>query len=111
MSTTNDDKEWDMLTNNIINRNRQKSDYDVDYMVINNTSTHNLEYNSQEANEACSATFSNPDKITITDGITGYVISEISLHNIDNAILHNIWCQQPCSSPFPSNNKDDLVNN
>ena len=109
MDIIDDDKEWDMSTN-IINMNHQQSDPNVDYMVINNINTHNLECGSQEATKVCTATFSYPDKITTMDEITGHIISEINLQNTDKVTLHNIENQQSCSSPFSSNNKDDMVN-
>ena len=72
MNTTNDDEEWDIST-----------------------------YSSREINKVRSATFSHPDKITITDGNTGHFISEISLHTTDNVTLHNIGNKTTYSPPFP----------
>ena len=37
-----------------------------------------------------SATFAHPEKITITDGNTGDIISKISLNSTDRVTLHNI---------------------
>ena len=48
--------------------------------------------------------------MTITNEITGHVISEISLHSTDNVTLHNTGSQPPYSTQFPSINKDVLVN-
>ena len=81
MNTTNSDEEWDMS-----------------------------KYNSRETNKVRSTTFSHSDKITITDGNTGHVISEISLHTTDNVPIYNIGSKTPCSPPFPNINKDELVN-
>ena len=78
------------MSTNIVKRDRQQSDLDVDYMVVNDVNTHNPECNSQEVNKARLARFSHPDKITIIDGITSDVISEINLQNTDNVTLHNI---------------------
>ena len=41
-------------------------------------------------NNVRSATFSHPEKITITDGNTGNIFSEISLHSTDMVTLHKI---------------------
>ena len=41
-----------------------------------------------------STTFAHPEKITITDGNTGNVISEISLNSTEKVTLHNIGDKQ-----------------
>ena len=55
---------------------------------------------------ARSATFSHPEKITIRDGHTGNVISEISLHDKDTVTLHNIGDKTEHSPPFPTNDNN-----
>ena len=72
MNTTNDNEEWDTST-----------------------------YSSRETNKVRSATFFHPEKITITDGNTSHVISEISLHTTDNLTLHNIGNKTTYSPQFP----------
>ena len=65
--------------------------------------------NNQDINNVRSATFSHPEKITITDGHTGHVISEISLHTTDTVTLHNIRDKTEHSPPFPNTDKNGIV--
>ena len=68
-----------------------KIDEDMDSSTNNNPGT----------NDARSATFSHPEKITIRDGHTGHVISKISLNTKDTVTLHNIRDKTEHSPPFP----------
>ena len=100
LSVTMDlNKKVEASSTNIDEMNTTKNDEEW------NTSTHN----SQDTNNVRSTTFSHPEKITITDGNTGHVISEISLYNKDTVTLHNIGDKSEHLPPLPNINKNGIV--
>ena len=66
-------------------------------------------HSNQDTNNVQSATFSHPEKITITDGNTGNVISEISLYTMDMVTLHNIRDKTAHPPPFPNIDTNGIV--
>ena len=70
-----------------------------------NTSNSDEELTSNHrtnVNNVRSATFSHPAKITIMDGNTGNIISEVSLHSTNTVTLHNIGDKTASPPPFPN---------
>ena len=82
---------------NINETNTTKSDKE-------STSNHHT-----NTNNVRSATFSHPEKITITDGNTGNIISKISHHTTDTVTLHNIGDKTALPPPFLNINTKGIV--
>ena len=103
--TTESNKIVEAFSTNIDNMNNTKNDEEWDTSTYSPQETNEVRF----GNNVRSATFSHPEKITIIDGNTGHIISEISLHTTDTVTLHNIGDKTTYSSPFPNINENGLV--
>ena len=93
------------ISTNIDNMNNTKNDEEWDISTYSPRETNEVRF----ANDVRSATFSHQEKITITDGNPGHVISEISLHITNMVTLHNIGDKAAYSPPFPNIDEKGLV--
>ena len=103
--TTELNKKMEAFSSNVDNMNNTKNDEEWNTPRYSNQDTNEV----RTANDVGSTTFSNPEKIIITDENTGQVISEISLHTTDTVALHNIGDNTAYSPSFPNIDKNGIV--